>query len=300
MKNSMLAAGPPLLGLILCAAACGDDTTGSGGSGGAPQTGATTTQTGTTGTGIMQCEEPTPKPGATNDVSFQSATAIARDGDGMPISDAPLQLCGTNLCLYATTSGIGQAAFNNDSGMPIDRPLFKPGDSLEFGKIGYLFDPAGPSPLPGYFPRMTDSGSQFAPGESVSAGGVTLAMPAEGGLTIDELTYDEPAKRTFRAGRVAAANVTAATGDPAFAMVYSLGPVDTLFCPPAQVTFENYANLPAGSAVEIWGQEVAISEGFGGYGSWIKLDDGTVSADGATITTDTGLPVLLTVAIRAK
>ena len=112
-----------------------------------------------------------------------------------------------------------------------------------------------------------------------------------------------PSKALAAAALLAAAlpvgSVEAATGDPSFAMVYTLGPVDTVFCGAVTATFDNYAGLPADSTVEIFGQELATAEHYGPYGEWTKIADGVVSSDGATITTTgDGLPALLTVAIR--
>lgn len=296
------------LAFATIAVGCGDsDGTGSGaedGTGSTGNTGNTTATSGTgsntsssTGTGTPGCEEPTPKPGTADAVPVTTVQVSARDEDDEPIADFNFQLCGTDLCLFSETNMIGTATFTN-SQATLDRPLFKPGDSLTYGKIGYPYTAASPDPLVGYFPVMIDSGSQLVPGSTVTAAGATLVVSA--GVSIDELTYDEPDKQTFRAAILPFDYVGAATGDPSFEMLYALGPVDTLLCPPAMLTVENYADLDPGTEVEFWGQEVSIEEWFGGYGEWVKLDDGVVSADGATISTTNGLPVLLTVAIKAK
>lgn len=297
------------LGLVsLVLVACGDSTgTGGSATGGAAATGgggaAATGGGGATGTGggggEASCPDPTPQPGAVAAVSVDTVDATANDETGLPVGNEALQLCGLNGCLYATTSAIGAVTFtNNLSSDMIDRPLFKPGNSLKYGKIGYLFDPAGPSPLAGLFPKMNDSGQAMAPGQAVTAGGVTLTVPAGGVADVDSLIYDTQAKQTFRAAQVPSAKVAQVTGSPDFAMVFALGPVDTLFCPPASASFENYGGLAANADVEIWGQELDVKESFGGYGEWSKIADGKVSADGATIET-TALPVLMTVAIKA-
>ncbi|HTJ81265.1 MAG TPA: hypothetical protein VL400_06055 [Polyangiaceae bacterium] len=285
---------------------CGDSGTatssGGGGQGGAGSGGGTTSSTGGSGGGGPTCKAPEPSPGAKNDVTVDTVTAIARDEAGGLIKDFDFQLCGLNGCLYAKTNMLGQATFtNNLSSSTMDRPLFKPGDSLVYGKIGYHYVEGAESPFPGIFPKMTDSTQPFAAGEAVSAAGATIELDAAGVAVVDDLIYDEPAKQTFRAGAVAAADVDAATDAGGYAMVYTLGPVDTLFCPPAKLTVDNYAALPAGAAVEFWGQTLAIGEEFGGYGEWVKLSDGAVSADGSTVSTTDGqgLAVLTTVAIKA-
>ena len=296
--------------LVVClGVACGDSTStgggGSGAAGGGSEGGGGSPTEGGGGAGMggapVECEEPTPMPGTTNDVLVDMVTITADDETGAAITDVNLQLCGTDGCLYSTTNALGQATFNNDlSSETIDRPTVKPGDSLVFGKIGWPWAVGSPSPFPVMFPRMEDSGQQMDRGASVSAGGVTLDIADDLNVTIDTLTYDEPAKQTFRAAQVPEAMVEAVTGDAAFVMVFTLGPVDTLFCPTGvDATFENYAGLDADTPVEIFGQELAVGEYFGGYGEWTKIADGVVSSDGSVITTTgDGLPALLTVAIR--
>ncbi len=292
--------------LVVVLAACGDSggTAGTGGGGtGGGGTGAGSTSTGGSGGGGPECNPPTPTPGTEDLVTVDSATAVARDETGALIQDVDFQLCGVNGCLYATTNMLGQASFTNNLSSPdMDRPLFKPGDSLTFGKIGYHLTATSPSPLPGIFPRIVDSGDPFVAGGSVTVAGATIEVPAGGAVVVDDLIYDEPAKQTFRAVTIDEADIDAATETTGFAMVYALGPVDTLFCPPAKLTVDNYASLPADTAVEFWGQLLEVSESFGGYGEWVKLSDGTVSADGMTVSTDDGqgLAVLVTVAIKAK
>jgi len=290
--------------------ACGDSGSSGGAGGGAPA-GGDSPGAGTPGGGdpigggggneLPGCEELPANPGTENDIEVGTVTAAARDDSGGPIANISMQFCGKDFCITEMTSGVGTVAFTNTQASgTIDRPVLKPGDSLVFGKIGYQYDPADAPPLQGVFPSMTDSGAQFALGGTVSAAGVELTMPADGGVSFDELIYDSPEKKTFRAGRLSEADVEAATGSPDFAMVYALGPFETVFCPGAAVTFDNYANLPADSAVEFWGQVLGASEPLAGYGEWVKLGEGAVSADGETVSTDAaGLEMLLTIAIKA-
>lgn len=294
-----------LLLLPLFVAACGDSGGSTSGGGGSGQGGSTTTTTGSGGAGgsAPVCDPPPEDPGTEALVTVTTVTAQARDETGALIQSADLQLCGKNGCLYATTNTLGQATFtNNLSSAEMDRPLFKPGDSLELGRIGYPYTSTSPSPLPGIFPRMIDSSTNFAPGGSATVAGATLEIDAAGVVVVNDLIYDDTAKQTFRAASVATTDVLAVTGDASFAMVYALGPDETLFCPPAKLTVDNYAALASGADVEFWGQALEVAEHFGGYGEWVKLSDGAVSSDGMTVSTAAtgGLPVLVTVAIKLK
>jgi hypothetical protein len=287
--------------------ACGDDAA-SGGGGGAPsddggggavaQGGAAMTGGGGAGAGEPECEPPEGTRGRRVDVAVDTATVAAVDELGDPIASFDVLFCGVDLCLYSTTNLIGQAIFNNSQDT-LDRPYVKTGESLVYGKIGYPWTPDAPSPFPVMFPQMEDSRQQLAAGTTVAVGGVEVAVPEGGVAAIDELIHDSEDKKTFRVGRVPVEQVAFATGRDDFEMVYTLGPIDTLFCPPAAATFENYADLPPGAAVEIFAQELAVGEFFGPYGAWSKIADGAVSDDGATITTaEEGLPALLTIAIK--
>lgn len=298
------------LGLLLSFStlACGDSTgTGGGGAAVATGGGGATSEGGAGGAGTggeaPVCEPPEGTADPTDPVEVDTVSALARNEMGDPITMFNFQLCGADGCLYAETSVTGQATFTNNLSLgTIDRPLFKPSDTLVYGKIGYPYTIDGPSPMIGVFPTMEDSGQAFEAGASVSVAGVEVAVADDGIVTVDDLTYDEPDKQTFRAAALPADLIADATGDPDFAMVYALGPADTLFCPTgATVTFDNYADLPADAEVEIYGQELSPGEHFGGYGKWALLAEGVVSSDGSTVTTvGDGLPVLLTVAIKLK
>ncbi len=136
-------------------------------------------------------------------------------------------------------------------------------------------------------------------GSTVEADGVALTIPDGGVVVIDDLVYFEPAQQTFRAVVVDDQAVVAQIVGAGYSQIVGLGPVDTLFCPPASLSIPNGAGLGANTAVEVLGQELSIFEGFGNYGEWSVIAEGTVSADGMTIEIPE-LPVLLTIAIRIK
>jgi hypothetical protein len=77
-------------------------------------------------------------------------------------------------------------------------------------------------------------------------------------------------------------------------------PVGTILCPAAKMTVENTTGLPPGARVEFFVHGVEVSEEWAPYGGWAHVSDGTVSDDGATISTDDagGIPIVSVVGIR--
>lgn len=289
---------------LVFALACGDSGSSTGGSdtggsgGGTGAAGATGGGgAGAAGAGGAECEEPEGEKGTVNDVAVGSVDVTVEDETGAPVANEPLLLCGVDLCSVPTNSNaMGQATLVSPAAT-LDRPLLKPNNSLNFAKVGYLYE-SGPT-LTGVFPRMVDGGAAITAGSSVEAGDATLTIPAGGVVVIDELTYFEPDQQTFRgvvvSDQVAIAQIIGA----GYAQVVGLGPVDTLICPSASLSVPNDAGLGANTVVEVYGQELSIFESFGPYGEWSLITEGVVSADGATIEIPE-LPVLLTLAIKIK
>jgi hypothetical protein len=59
-------------------------------------------------------------------------------------------------------------------------------------------------------------------------------------------------------------------------------------CPPAKLTFPNTLNWPANTQVDLWLNGVETFDHYVPYGSWAKVAEGVVSADGKTISTKDG------------
>jgi hypothetical protein len=125
-------------------------------------------------------------------------------------------------------------------------------------------------------------------------GDVTFAFAAGAALDVDTLELPDADQQKFRALAV----------DPALkiAALWALAPFDTKIDPGASVTLANRANLPAGSAVEIFIQGTDIGDKYGPYAGFSKAAEGHVSADGKTITTDPGQLVgeITWIGVRAK
>ena len=91
--------------------------------------------------------------------------------------------------------------------------------------------------------------------------------------------------------------------DPSFhfELGYALSPLGTTFCPPAQISLKNSLDWDPGTEVEIFIQGLDVAENWAPYGTWLKVADGSVSADGSSIdSTSGGITILSAVAVRRK
>lgn len=298
--------------LPLAVAACGGDD-GSGGSGGTGGTGGdggtggsggqttTTTAKGGGGSGgaPMECEGPGYE-GNEPTVAVGVVSATIVDQNGSPAANDAVQLCGLDICEYATTSASGAVAFNANKNLK--KPAFKLGDGLIFAKLAILVGDGDTN-----FPEIRTAllpapgqGDAFAAGASAKSGGMTIDVPAGATVTIDELLYPEPGDQVFRAAEVpvdASAPVDPKLG---FQILFGVSPMETVFCPPAKVHVPNTPGWAAGADVEFFIQGVEIGQHWAPYGEWQKVSDGKVSANGMEVVTadGQGLPVLSSVAVR--
>jgi hypothetical protein len=298
---------------------CSDDTSSATGDPGSTSTGqgtggATTTATGTggattsassgtgTGAGGPECDGPGYSGGEPT-LAVDNASATLVDLAGDPVADTDVQLCGLNICITEKTGATGSVIVNVDDDLVA--PFFKYGDGL-YGKLAIPVTEAisdfGTLTLP-QLPPLAGAPT-LAPGATVTSGDVTLTIPAEGSVTIDELIYDEVAKQGFRTATMPVADAALAI-EPGLGLelLYVASPLETVFCPPAQVTVPNTEGWAAGTEVEfiIQGYD-AVSQPWAPYGGWQVVSDGVVSEDGTTVSTvaEGGLPVLSTFGIRLK
>lgn len=297
----------PLLSLaVLLGVACssGNNTTGSGGSttgtGGTSSTSTNPTTTSSTGTG-PDCPPGQGYMGSNLMLTGLSASATIVDLNAMPVANLVTFLCGTDICSNpATTNAQGTVSLSWN--MKMVQPVFKFGDALTFPEIGIPVTTATTT-----FPTLTTAplpaaGAAFTPGGDAVSGGVTISLPANGVATVDPLIYDTPDKQKFRAVEIPADKgkpVIDASG-LGFEMLIGVSPANTTFCPVANLTLPNTPSWPAGTAVEIYGQSLDVGQEWAPYGGWAKIADGAVSADGKSVTSTGGIPVLLTLGVRKK
>jgi hypothetical protein len=305
------------LGAVLTVAACSSDpaqTTSSTGPGGSASTGTTTTtsagggsstSTGATGTGgaAPVCTAPgypDPNP-AKLAIGKVTATVVDLAGKAVP-DNLPGQVCGTDLCLTGVTGNM-TGDVNVQVNKTLVKPAFKYGDARTFAKL-LIPVKAGDTA----FGTLTTAalpvtGVDFAVGKPLTSGDVTIEIPNGGSFEVDPTVYPDPIDQQLRTVTIPVAKAPLViAGGGAIALLYGVSPVDTVFCPPAKVTVPNTdpAALPAGADVEFLILDVETYEDWGPYGAWQKVSDGKVSADGKTITTTEGLPVLHLFGIRKK
>ena len=318
MKHRMFSSLPLLapLAVVLAMAACSSDpaeptaSTGTGGSTGTGQTattsvgGGTSTSTGATGTGGGESACVGSDFSDPNAPKVQIGTVSAKivDLTGQPVpKDLSAQVCGTDICITGKTGALG--AVSEMVNQPLVKPAFKYGDARTFAKMlipvkagdtdfGVLTTAALPA-----------AGVAFAAGKALVSGDVTIEIAAGGVAEVDELLYPEVLDQQLRTVTIPVEKAPGVlAGAATIAQLYGVAPVDTVFCPPAKVTVPNadQVKLPAGADVEFLILNVETIETWGPYGAWQKVSDGKVSADGKTITTTEGLPVLHLFGIRKK
>jgi hypothetical protein len=303
-------------GLALFGAACGssdpdDNATGAAGaassgspagSGGAGATGGGPGSGGTGGGGASNpgCEEPGDHKGNGPTLSVTNVEATLEDTDGNPIFPSQVQLCGINLCLYGDTDGAGFVTVPGGA-EPLERPAFKYGDGTEYARFAIPIEEPDVTFGTLVTVALPSEGVDLALGAVLESGPMTLDLAAVTGFVIDELTWDEPHEILFRAASMDPTVLPAGVGVPeGIVTVYGVAPLETYFCPKAQITVVNETALPANSAVEFWSHGVDVFELAAPYAGWRKVSDGTVSADGMTISTTVGqgIEVLTTFGIR--
>lgn len=239
------------------------------------------------------------------------------DLDGKPVEGILSQVCGVDVCVNGTTSAQGLVS-NCDiqtqicsqgilPGIEERRGAFKYGDGFKWAKFVLLLPTDTDTydvgtQVTAWLPPMS-SGVDMTPGAEAASGGVTLAIAKNASVKVDKLTYTEPEEQRFRAVQVpidkAPASVDKTLG---FEIVFGTTPIDTFFCPKANLTVPNTPGWAPGTEVELFILGTSQQEEWAPYASWAKISGGTVSADGKTVSTkdDEGVGTLGTFAVKKK
>jgi hypothetical protein len=238
-----------------------------------------------------------------NALCVVSVDAQLVDATGAGAPGEALTVCGTNLCsLPVETDPRGFAHFS------LCLNLVEP--ALKFlGGATHVSFAAAVTHATETFPPITlvalpAQGSPIPTGGgSATSGPVTLHFAA-GSVTFDPTGPTDPSSREFRAASIAPGMAPPGL-DPTVGVraVWGLAPANAMLTPAATMTVPNPdASWTPGTTVDFFanGAEASATAPLP-YGGWGHIGTGTVSADGKTITTDTGagngLPMLGIVAV---
>jgi hypothetical protein len=249
------------------------------------------------------CAQGCPSSGFPNTICVASVQAELVNASGGPVAGQDLLVCGYNLCsLPGKTDAQGSAHFFLCQAMATPALKFLGGASyVSFAaaitQTDTAFAPITLVPLPATGPAFPPAGG------TVTSGSATLSVAA-GAVTFDPTQPSDPSLQVFLAAPVDVAKIPVPLpASLGITEVWGLAPVNATLTPPATLTIPNTPAWPAGSKVDFY-MNGAESEAMTPvpYGGWGAVGTGTVSQDGATITTDTGsgngIPVLSMVGVR--
>jgi hypothetical protein len=138
---------------------------------------------------------------------------------------------------------------------------------------------------------MSAQGSPIpAGGGSATSGAVTLQFAA-GSVTFDPTGPTDPSAQEFRAAAISPAMAPPGL-DPALGVkaLWGLAPANAMLSPAAAMEVPNpdISWMPGTSVDFLANGAEASATAPVPYGGWGRIGTGTVSADGKTVTTDTG------------
>jgi hypothetical protein len=276
------------------------DITGGGG-GGQPSSGNTAGSHAGTGGGST-CTAPDYASNAAP-VQLDEVQMKLVDLGGAPVPDVPVQVCGLDICLNASTESSGVLTLSPRR--TFLSPAVKYGDGFGFAKLAVALS-SEPKQLLGNLVVLTlpdySDGAPFPKSGEVTNGDVTLILASGSAVSHDILTYTDASELVFRSVPIPLAQSAPAL-DPSlsFELGYSLAPVSTTFCPPAGLRLKNSAGWAAGTAVEVFIQGLEVDHAWAPYAGWVRVAEASVGSDGSSIeTTSGGIPILSSIAVRRK
>ena len=244
-------------------------------------------------------------PPPTGGVCLKTLDTSVVDVDGKPVADVVTAACGSNICLQQRSAADGTVHID------ICQYIVKPAYKIIGGTKWVSFavaTPAGQEVLT--YPPTTAfalpaAGAPLKAGTDAVSGDATLAVADGATIVVDKLNFSKPIDQQFRAVSIPVAK-SAPWLDTSLGLelLWALGPLDTTFDPPARLTVPNTAGWPAGQLLEVFMQGIDLAETYAPYGAWAQIGTATVSADGATISTDdaagSGVPQLTIAGFRKK
>jgi hypothetical protein len=250
----------------------------------------------TTGGSGPICEPTAPTAGHCVDAfDFNTATALILGTDGAPAGAITTKVCGCDQSgLPMATDAQGNAGVSGPSTDAVDLS-FVYGTGKTHAEFVVPLDPATNDIDFGTIHAITlapfAQGAAIAPGTDVSHGGVTLSIPADASLDHDNLLYPQATERVFRTNTVLDADFNFPAVDDSgldIEVLVALAPHNTIVCPKAALTVPNLAGWAPAAGVDFYVHGILTFNHYAPYGGWEKVAEGTVSADGVTITTRDG------------
>ncbi len=234
-------------------------------------------------------------------VKIDEVDAVVQDAHLIGVPSLPVQVCGIDQCFNGSSGKDGKTVVTPHTSLT--RPAFKYGDGFEYGELAAPLSGSATQDL-GYvaavaLPAFAD-GAVFPKDGDVSNGDVTLTLAKGSDVEHDHLTYEDDADLVFRSAQIPIVRSVEAL-DVTYELAYALAPLGTTFCPPAQLTLKNTQHWANGTEVDVFIQGLDVAEQWAPYGTWTKVAEASVSADGETITTTSGgIPILSSIAVRRK
>jgi hypothetical protein len=323
-----MALGAMALAATACSSASGGGTSSAGtgastsagatvGSGGSKATSSSTTSGVTAGVGGsggsgagggQTCPPPMKYGGGELSMTGASVKAKIVDETGAPVVGQPIYICGTNICSNPGTTDANGSVFLSTN-LKETKPAFKFGDTLSYAELAIpLTAPSTDFTTVGTMVLGTGKlagkpGATLKAGSDATSGDVTVSIPAGASVGIDLIVYGTPDQQKLRTVNIPLTNVgpvldPVMVGDAGagFSLLYGLAPAETPICPAAKVTvalphkttMPNDLGWAPGTAVEFWIMTTDTGQVYAPYAGWAKMSDGTVSSDGASVSTDPG------------
>lgn len=305
---------------------CGGDdaAAGSGGSSGGGAGGAGGSSTGGSGGGGAgsgggpSCADGPGYPSSDPAHKVDELKAKIVDAAGAPAAGVPVFVCGTDICAPpATTDDQGVVCQKDQTsglclagtlpGVELKRPAFKYGDGTVYVEFAQLLPTNAAKYDMGTVTtaKLPDpsQGVALVAGAAATSSNVMVTLAAGATVEIDEVLYDSPELKKFRAVEIPMAKAPPAVDKAAgFEILVGTTPIDTHFCPHAKLSVPNTPAWAAGTEVEIWLHGVSVGQEWAPYGGWAKVSAGKVSADGKSVVTNDGegIPVLGMFGIKKK
>ncbi len=276
------------LGLV---GACSDDNSSStnddGGTGGSAGMGSG----GSGASGGSGGEAPTcngPKyPGPGTDADMGLITGTIQDIQGNPAADILADVCGSNICLSAEADAMGM--FSNDGqSKTVTDAHFIYGNGVHYAQMtapigmaaGFDFGTINTVALP-----ELSMGVDLAAGSAVTAGTVTIDIPAGATIDYDTIQFPGQDELVFRAVVFTPTdgNFPAIPASANLQGVVATGPMNTGICPGATLQVPNTFGFDAGDQIEVLYHGSTVLTQYAPYGGWAPVALAEVTADGMNI-----------------